>query len=202
MSRRQWLLVIGLLVAGAVIGAVAIIVSTFVNHFTATEAFCSTSCHTMVLQAQNPAYGNSPHRANAFGVLAGCSDCHIPSNNWFIETYTHASSGMRDLFATLFGNVDDPAAWSKRRVELRQEVLATMRSQNSITCRKCHEPAAIQPASEAGRQSHALLLAGQATCVDCHLNTFHGQIAPSASLMRRPAPAMETGDGHEQASTQ
>jgi nitrate/TMAO reductase-like tetraheme cytochrome c subunit len=202
MFRRQWLLVIGLLVAGAVVGAAAIIVSTFVNHFTATEAFCSTSCHTMVLQAQNPAYGNSPHRANAFGVFAGCSDCHIPSNNWFIETYTHATSGMRDLFATLFGNVDDPVAWAKRRVELRQEVLADMRSQNSITCRKCHDPAAIQPPSEAGRQSHALLLAGQATCVDCHLNTFHGQIPSSASLMRRPAPTTKTGHDDEHASAE
>jgi nitrate/TMAO reductase-like tetraheme cytochrome c subunit len=202
MFRRQWLLVIGLLMAGAVVGAVAIVVSTFVNHFTATEAFCSTSCHTMVLQAQNPAYGNSPHRANAFGVLAGCSDCHIPSDNWFIETYTHASSGMRDLFATLFGNVNDPAAWAKRRTALRQEVLATMRSQDSTTCRKCHEAAAIQPPSEAGRQSHALLLKGQATCVDCHLNTFHGQIGPSASLMRRSAPTMEKGQGDEHASAQ
>jgi len=202
MFRRQWLVVVGLLVAGAVVGAAAIIVSTFVNHFTATETFCSTSCHTMVLQAQNPAYGNSPHRANAFGVLAHCSDCHIPSNNWFIETYTHATSGIRDVIAEMTGGYSDPAAWAKRRAELRQEVLATMRSQNSITCRKCHDAAAIQPPSEAGRQSHALLLAGQATCVDCHLNTFHGQIPASAGPMRRPAPTMETGHRDEHASAE
>jgi nitrate/TMAO reductase-like tetraheme cytochrome c subunit len=202
MFRRQWFVVIGLLVAGAVIGAAAIVVSTVVNHFTATEAFCSTSCHTMVIQAQNPAYGNSPHRANAFGVLAGCSDCHIPSNNWFIETYTHASSGIRDVIAEMTGGYSDPAAWAKRRVQLRLEVLATMRSQNSITCRKCHEPAAIQPPSEAGRQSHALLLAGQATCVDCHLNTFHGQLPASAGLMRRPAPTTKTGRDDEHASAE
>jgi cytochrome c-type protein NapC len=202
MFRRRWLLVVGLLVAGAVIGAAALVASTFVNHFTATEAFCSTSCHTMVMQAQNPAYGSSPHRANAFGVLAHCSDCHIPSNNWFIETYTHATSGIRDVIAEMTGGYSDPAAWAKRRGELRQEVLATMRSQKSITCRKCHERAAIQPASEAGRESHALLLKGQATCVDCHLNTFHGQIAPSANLRRLPASTNGTGDSNEQVSAQ
>lgn len=202
MFRRQWLLVVVLLVAGAVVGAAAIVASTFINHFTATEAFCSTSCHTMAMQAQNPAYGNSPHRANAYGVLAGCSDCHIPTNNWFIETYTHVTSGMRDAFVELTGNVNDPAAWTARRIELRREVLATMRSQNSTTCRKCHEAAAIQPPSEAGRQAHALLLAGQATCVDCHLNTFHGQIAPGASLMRRPASTTETRNGDEHTSAQ
>ena len=196
------MLVIVLLAVGAVIGAAAIIASTVSNRMTATEAFCSTSCHTMVMQAQNPAYGNSPHRANAFGVLAGCSDCHIPTNNWFIETYTHVTSGIRDVIAEMTGGFSDPAVWAKRRIELRQEVLADMRRQKSVTCRKCHEPAAIQPPSEAGRQSHALLLAGQATCVDCHLNTFHGQITPSASLMRRPAPTMETGHGDEHASTQ
>jgi nitrate/TMAO reductase-like tetraheme cytochrome c subunit len=201
MFGRQWLLVVVLLVAGAVVGAAAIIVSTVFNRLTASEALC-TSCHTMAMQAQDPSYGNSPHRANAFGVLAGCSDCHVPTNNWFIETYTHMSSGIRDMFAELFGNFNDKAVWAARRVELRREVLATMRSQNSTTCRKCHEAAAIQPPSEAGRQAHALLLAGQATCVDCHLNTFHGQIAPSASLMRRPASTTETRNGDEHTSAQ
>ncbi|MBV8133804.1 MAG: NapC/NirT family cytochrome c [Alphaproteobacteria bacterium] len=201
MFRRPWLLVVVLLGVGAVIGAAAIIASTVSNRLTGSEAFCSTSCHTMKMQAQNPAYGNSPHRANAFGVLAGCSDCHIPTNNWFIETYTHVTSGIRDVIAEMTGGFSDPAVWAKRRIELRQEVLADMRRQKSVTCRKCHEAAAIQPPSEAGRQSHALLLAGQATCVDCHLNTFHGQIAPSASLRRLPASPIGRRDGHEQAST-
>ena len=123
MLRSGWLVGIVLIVVGAVIGAAAIVASTVVDRFTATEAFCTGSCHVMALQAENPAYGNSPHRANAFGVLAGCSDCHIPTNNWFVETYTHVTSGMRDAFVELTGNVNDPAAWAKRRVELRQEVL-------------------------------------------------------------------------------
>ena len=194
------MVVLLLLAAGAIIGAAAIIASTVSNRMTASEAFCAGSCHTMALQAQNPVYGQSPHRANAFGVLAGCSDCHIPTNNWFVETYTHMSSGIRDAFVELTGNVNEPAAWAARRVALRREVLDTMRSQDSTTCRKCHYAAAIQPTSQAGRESHALLLKGQATCVDCHLNTFHGQIAPSTSLMRLPGSAIGIRDRNEHAS--
>jgi len=46
MQINRWPF-IGMLLASAVVGAGAIIASTVVNHRTSTDAFCSTSCHSM-----------------------------------------------------------------------------------------------------------------------------------------------------------
>ena len=97
MQINRWPF-IGMLLASAVVGAGAIIASTVVNHRTSTDAFCSTSCHSMVFQASNDHFQHSKHRSNTKGVIASCADCHIPTTNWFIETYTHVTSGARDVF--------------------------------------------------------------------------------------------------------
>jgi nitrate/TMAO reductase-like tetraheme cytochrome c subunit len=184
MHISRWLFVV-LLLAAAVVGAGGMLVSTAVNHYTSTEAFCSTSCHSMVLQAADPYYQRSKHRSNNGGVRPSCSDCHIPTDNWFIETYVHVTSGVRDLFVELTNNFTDPKAWEAHRAGLEQEALATIRGWKSSTCRSCHDASAIKPQSDAGRQSHALLGQGSVTCVDCHVNLVH---PPAASAGQSGAP--------------
>jgi nitrate/TMAO reductase-like tetraheme cytochrome c subunit len=183
MTGNRWLLLLALLAAGAVVGAGGIIVSLQVNRYTSTEAFC-TSCHSMASVATDTHFLQSAHRANSEGVRPSCGDCHIPNNNWFVETYTHVTSGARDVVAEYTHNFSDPKIWEARRVELAQEVRSVMRSQDSVTCRSCHDAAVIQPKSEAGRAAHALLREGRMTCIDCHFNIVHAPVPPSIEFIR------------------
>ena len=84
--------------------------------------------------------------ATAPAYTPSCADCHIPKTNWFVETYAHAASGAaRRRSPKKTHNYSDPAIWDTRRVELAHEVRDVMRAQDSVTCRSCHDAAAIQP---------------------------------------------------------
>jgi nitrate/TMAO reductase-like tetraheme cytochrome c subunit len=179
MRISFWLLIV-LLIVGAVFGAGGMIASIAFNRYTSTDAFC-TSCHTMAFQADDPYFQHSVHRSNNEGVRPSCGDCHIPKTNWFVETYTHVSSGLRDVYAESTKNLSDPKVWEARRIELAQEVQADMRSQDSVTCRSCHDVNAIHPPSEDGQKAHALLRQGGVTCVDCHTNLVHPAVPPPAT---------------------
>jgi nitrate/TMAO reductase-like tetraheme cytochrome c subunit len=183
MRGNRRLFLFALLVVGAVIGAGGIIVSLEVNRATSTDAFC-TSCHSMATLAADPHFRQSRHEANAAGLRVGCSDCHIQSGNWFVETYTHVASGLRDVVAEYTHNFKDPEVWQKRRTELAEEVRGEMRRNGSITCRKCHDAVAIRPPTEAGRAAHAMLTQGQVTCIDCHINLVHAPEVLSKSFIR------------------
>src|SRR5208282_3323566 len=118
---RRWLAILALIVVGGALGAGAIVASTFVDSATSTEAFC-TSCHSMAGIGADPHYRQSAHRANAAGVMAGCANCHVPSGNWFVETYAHAADGIKDGIAELTGGARDPTAWAARLPVLADSV--------------------------------------------------------------------------------
>ena len=184
MTINRWLLVALLLVA-AVVGAGGMMASFAINHATSTDAFC-TGCHTMALQYNDPFFQNSAHRSNKEGVRPSCGDCHIPTTNWFIETYVHVTSGIRDVYVETTHDFSDPKAWEARRAALEEEARAQIRAWDSVTCRSCHDASAIKPSSDAGRQSHAMLAQGGVTCVDCHINLVHPPVAANASPTAAP----------------
>jgi len=171
LSRISWRLVLTLLI-GAVIGAGAVIASVQIDHHTATTEFCSTTCHSMTSKVTDPHYLQSKHISNPQGVHPSCGDCHIPQNNWFVETYTHVSSGIRDAIAEMTTDFKDQKAWDARRVELAKEVRDDMRAQDNVTCKHCHTVSSIKPSNPAGQAVHTALPAGVA-CVDCHQNLVH-----------------------------
>jgi len=179
----RWPRVLGFVVVGAAIGAGVVILSTAANRYTSTEAFC-TSCHAMASVAADPHYQQSAHRNNAAGVLATCADCHVPANNWFIETYSHAANGIGDAIAALTTDTRDPAVWSARLPALAERARRQLREQNSITCRKCHDVAAIQPGSAAGQKAHAMLTHTPINCAACHRNLVHSPTAGSSGAKR------------------
>ena len=183
MRVNRWLGLLGLFVGGAAVGGAAIIGSVEANRITATEAFC-TSCHSMARLATDPHYLRSTHRNNAEGVRPSCGDCHIPRTNWFVETYTHVTAGVRDIIAEYTHDFADPKVWDVRRVALAQEVREVMRRQDSVTCRACHAAAEIDPVSERGRAAHALLREGRMTCIDCHFNLVHAPTPPTIEFIR------------------
>ena len=171
MQITRWK-VIAVLLAAVIIGAGGLLVSVWANHYTSTEVFC-TSCHNMTLVAGDPYFQHSAHRTNKKGVRPTCAQCHIPTSNWFHETYVHVTSGVRDVFVTLTHDFSDPKAWEARRAALEEEAHADIRGWDSVTCRSCHDASAIQPKSEEGRQAHGMLSQGGVTCVDCHTNLVH-----------------------------
>ena len=191
MPRNRWLFILALLVAGGVLGAAAIIISLEVNQATSTDAFC-TSCHSMKLVGNDPHFINSAHHANSAGVRPSCGDCHIPKTNWFVETYTHVTSGVRDVIAENTHSYGDPKIWEPRRVELAHEVRDLMRAQDSVTCRSCHDAKAVAPKSERGRAAHALLRESRMTCIDCHFNLVHAPVPPRIEFIRGSAIGEKT----------
>jgi nitrate/TMAO reductase-like tetraheme cytochrome c subunit len=172
MVARRWAGTIAVLVVGIVIGAGTIVASTFVNQYTSTDRFC-TSCHTMAVVATEPHALSSPHERNAAGIRVSCADCHIPAPNWFVETYVHGMSAVRDMFAEFTHDYSRPGVWSARRKELAEKVREEMRANDSLTCRRCHDAAAIMPASESGRAAHAMAATSRLTCVQCHVSVVH-----------------------------
>jgi cytochrome c-type protein NapC len=183
MRWRRWLAIIALAAVGAAIGAAAIIGSVEVNRSTSTDAFCG-SCHTMAGLVADPHFKQSAHRSNSAGVFASCGACHIPSTNWFVETYTHAVKGLKDVIAQSTHDYSDPAVWEARRIELAHFVRNEMRSQKSVTCRSCHEVESIRPQNQRGQAAHALVREGRMTCIDCHFNLVHAPVPPSADFLR------------------
>lgn len=163
--------------AGLIIGGAAIIGLQAVNKLTSTDAFCA-NCHSMAHVAADPAYQRSVHRAGPSGISASCGDCHIPRDNLLRETYTHVAQSIRDIAMEARFNFSDPAVWEARRAGLTEEVRSRMRDEDGVTCRSCHDGAAVRPRTDSGRAAHALLRKGGVTCIDCHINLVHQSAAP------------------------
>jgi len=179
----RWRTIILVFVIGGLAGAGALIASLEINRVTSTDAFCS-SCHSMTFVANDPFFLKSAHRSNAAGVHPSCGDCHIRKTNWFVETWEHISSGTRDVIAEQSHDFSDPKVWEARRLALADEVRETMRAQDSVTCRSCHDAATIMPTSERGKAAHALMREGRMTCIDCHFNLVHAPLPPSIEFIR------------------
>ena len=163
-----------------ILGAIGIIGSIEANRLTSGDEFC-TSCHTMADVAADSRFRQSSHQHNSVGILASCSDCHIPRTNWFVETYTHLKKGFRDVIAERTGNFSNPVVWNARRVELADYARDEMRQNDSVTCRSCHQVRAIRPASKSGQAVHAALGQGTTTCIDCHANLVHAPPTPGSA---------------------
>jgi len=181
--RGRWLSATVVLLVGAVLGAGAILGGIAVNRHTSTDAFCG-SCHSMAFIATDAYFQRSGHRSNSAGVRPSCGDCHIPKTNWFVETYAHVAAGTRDVIAELMHDFADAKTWEARRITLAHEVRAAMRAQDSVTCRGCHDAAAIQPGSDPGRAAHVLAREGRMTCIDCHFNLVHAPVPPTIDFIR------------------
>jgi cytochrome c-type protein NapC len=179
-------LLLAVLIAGGLLGVGAMLASLEINKATSSNEFC-TSCHSMKFVANDPHFVNSAHATNSAGVNPTCADCHIPKTNWFVETYTHAASGLRDMYAEYTHDFSDAKTWEAHRVALAHEVRDVMRAQDSVTCRSCHDAKTINPKSARGQAAHALLREGRMTCIDCHFNLAHAPVPPSLEFIRGSA---------------
>jgi nitrate/TMAO reductase-like tetraheme cytochrome c subunit len=168
---------------GVVVGVVLALGAEQFDHYTNTDAFC-TSCHlTGEYIAKSQTYLTSNHRTRAGGVRPGCANCHIPEG-LVRSTWSHVIKGVRDLYGQIAYDYEDPAVWEERRPELADAVRHWMRDNDSVTCRSCHDEAAIVPTRLRGQRQHAEAKETGMTCIDCHYNLVHDAVEPTEEFLQ------------------
>ena len=179
-TARSWWRVLGILVVGAVAGVVGVAATTEMVHWSSTNEFCSRSCHSM--QWVGKAYQRGPHAKTSVGVTAGCADCHIPyesqhANPWqYVQLMVHkAKSGIKDVYHEAKGTIDTEQKWLQERERLSTHVKTWMASNNSLTCRGCHDLSKMSNAdTPAVAEMHApFVKADGVVCIECHTNAGH-----------------------------
>jgi nitrate/TMAO reductase-like tetraheme cytochrome c subunit len=168
---------------GVVVGVFLMLGAEQFDHYTSTDAFC-TSCHlTGEYIAKSETYLTSKHRTRTGGVRPGCADCHIPKG-LVPATWTHVVKGIQDLYGEIAYDYEDPAVWEERRPELAHAVRYWMRENDSATCRSCHDEADITPTRLRGQRQHAEAKETGMTCIDCHYNLVHDEVEPSEAFLK------------------
>lgn len=137
-----------------------------------TTAFC-TSCHSMSYPYKE--LQESPHYG-VFGLDPGCKDCHIPQGlaNFPKAVYTHVVDGARELYLELTEDYSTLEKFNERRLGMAHHARLNLKGWDSITCRRCHQNP--RPAAKSGQRAHKNLEKGW-TCIDCHQNLVHAEVA-------------------------
>ena len=177
---RRWFL-LGIPIGGliAFLVGVAFIGGTFGGiQLASTEKFC-TSCHEMNTPFQELTH--SFHHSNEFGIRATCANCHVPPT--LVAGLTRHLKSATEVWGHLRGELDTPAKYEARRLQLAQEVWKELKANDSAECRSCHTisgMAAPRPASGAasGVATTSLAVMHQSlapglTCIDCHKGVAH-----------------------------
>lgn len=163
--RWPFLVLVG---AGLVIGVAASGTFVAAMHLTSTDAFCS-SCHQIDIV---PEWKASPHYANAAGFVAGCSDCHEPSDP--LGMVVRKVKAVDETWNQLLGTISTPKKFEAHRLELAQKEWARLRADNSQECRSCHQMTTMNdPSKTFLRDMHRTALANGQTCIDCHKGVAH-----------------------------
>lgn len=139
---------------------------------TNTEQFCAYTCHEMESFVV-PEWQDSPHYANASGVRAICSDCHVP-REWGPKVIRKIKA-TKELWYHMTGKIDTREEFEAHRAEMARRVWASMEATDSRECRNCHASQyfelSAQP-DEAAR-GHQKGLDEDLTCIECHKGIAH-----------------------------
>ncbi len=136
--------------------------------YTSTPEFCM-SCHEMRVVGEQ-GWMRSKHFHNPNGVVAGCTDCHVP-HGIAAKLWVKARDGTQDIAVHLLG-VSDPAEmdWDHLAGQAREKIYDS-------SCRRCH--ANLTPTGGSIKMLEAHRKYGRApdaqTCLGCHKEEFHGE---------------------------
>jgi cytochrome c-type protein NapC len=155
---------------------------------TNTEQFCAETCHEMKAFIV-PEWKDSPHYANASGVRAICSDCHVP-HPW-IYKMKRKIEASKEVWYHLTGKISTREKFEAHRGEMAERVWAAMEASDSRECRNCHHSDyfAYSKESEKAARGHRRGLAEGKTCIDCHKGIAH-------KLPEEIAAEQSTGDNN------
>ncbi|MFT7315254.1 MAG: trimethylamine-N-oxide reductase (cytochrome c) cytochrome c-type subunit TorY [Paraglaciecola sp.] len=192
-------IIILILLIGAVIGMITLGGSAYVLNKTSTTEFC-VSCHTMDRAYEE--YKVSKHFTNNKGIRAECADCHIPQEPLdYLITKIRASKDVYHEFIT--GRIDSPEKYENHRLEMAESVWATLRANDSSTCRSCHNRDAMDPYEQTknAMKMHAYGDENNQTCIDCHKGVAH--FAPEIKLDSKAFDALSalTAETSQDAAT-
>jgi cytochrome c-type protein NapC len=135
---------------------------------TNTESFC-VSCHEM---SDNilPEYKKSVHFLNVSGVRATCPDCHVPKK--WVDKVVRKVGATNELMHKVLGSIDTREKFLTKRMTLASYVWDTMKSNDSLECRNCHE-LTFMAAASTNNKAHARAVKSSMTCIDCHKGIAH-----------------------------
>ena len=133
--------------------------------YTSTDAFCE-SCHVHPQAISSWKLGQ--HRDTESGVVAHCTDCHLPPDGWDYLV-AKAKTGLRDIFSTLFKDV------SRIDWELKSRREHAVRHVYKASCLKCHQNLFPKGLTKKGEDAHLYYEqnAEKLRCINCHLKVGH-----------------------------
>lgn len=133
--------------------------------------FC-ISCHEMRDNVYQE-YKQTIHYQNPVGVRAICSDCHVP-HSWFFKIRRKIQAS-NEVLHKILGTIGTKEKFEQHRLELAQNVWATMKASGSRECRNCHTEDAmdIHKMSETAQKVMMPGLQAGLTCIDCHKGIAH-----------------------------
>jgi cytochrome c-type protein NapC len=138
---------------------------------TNNETFC-ISCHEMKDNVYQE-YKNTIHYSNRTGVRATCPDCHVP------KEWTHKMirkiQASNELLHKALGSIDTREKFEAKRLQLAQNVWASMKKTNSRECRNCHDFESMDYTRQGrrGMAQHIRAKDENLTCIDCHKGIAH-----------------------------
>ena len=178
--------VIGLLGA-AIVGAVGIVAFNAAIVWTNTEAFC-ISCHEM-RDFVYEEYKETIHYNNRSGVRAICSDCHVPRET--LPKLWRKIRATGELYGKITGKISTREKFEAHRYELALRVWTTMKKNDSLECRNCHDenPMSEETQTKKAWARHSKAKVDKKTCIDCHFSIAHeepeGELGPQDIIIER-----------------
>jgi len=142
----------------------AILINWFLQT-TSTNSFCE-SCH--VHPQATISWRQGSHYDNKSGIIVDCIDCHLPPQG--IEyLQAKATTGMRDLWATIFTNTD------RINWEQKSSRAFAVNHVYKSSCLHCHQNLFPRTLSKKGQEAHLYYdqHADDLRCINCHLEVGH-----------------------------
>ena len=153
---------------GLLLGLALAVATALGSSWSSTSSFCM-SCHEMRVVGEQ-GWMHSRHYENPSGVVAGCSDCHIPPA-LVPKLWTKTRDGAKDIAVHFFGE-SDPAKmdWDALAASARAKI-------HDSACRRCHGNLTPRGAALKTILAHRenQRLDEPKHCLACHLDEFHGR---------------------------
>ena len=139
---------------------------------TNTESFC-VSCHEMRSTVYEE-LKETIHFSNRTGVRATCPDCHVPKD-WIRKMERKIVATFNELPKNLMGTLNTKEKFEAQRYELALRVWTTMKQNDSLECRNCHDWKSMtqKRQTEKAWDRHERARRDGMTCIDCHFAIAH-----------------------------
>jgi len=159
-----------LIVVGIIVGALSLWFFSFTLEKTNEQSFC-VSCHEMEIPKER--LMTSFHGKNKLGIVAECSDCHVPKP--FFAKMARKISAAREVWGHMLGIIDTPEKYEAHKSVMRERELGRMIANDSAECRNCHNSEVwdLDDQGRKARKEHESMADSGKTCVSCHDDIAH-----------------------------